>query len=147
MGVRTGLPYPASEEDIAFKRQVESCKFPVTEFNHRAHLRLAYVYLSEHDTDSSAERMRDTLNRLLYHNRVEPSKFHETLTRAWIFAVHHFMNRHERSNSADELINQQPEMLDPEIMMTHYSGDVLFSEEARNESIQPNLVPIPRHEE
>ena len=50
-----------SKEDIEFKRQFESCEFPVAEFNHKAHLRLAYVYLSKNNTDSSIELMRESL--------------------------------------------------------------------------------------
>ena len=136
-----------SKEDIEFKRQFESCEFPVAEFNHKAHLRLAYVYLSENNADSSIELMRDSLIRYLKHNGVDPSKYHETLTKAWVLAVHHFMNKTENSISSDELIDQQPEMLDSRIMMTHYSAEVLFSEEARKAFVQPNLEPIPRHGE
>ncbi len=91
--------------------------------------------------------MRDTLNRFLIHNGVDPSKFHETLTKAWILAVHHFMNRTEDSNSADEFIDRNPEMLDTKIMMTHYSAEVLFSDEAMATFVQPNLDPIPMHKE
>ena len=65
------------------------------------------------------------------HNGIDPTKYHETLTKAWILAVHHFMNKSESCNSAEELITKNPEMLDTKIMMTHYSAEVLFSEEAR----------------
>lgn len=109
-------------------------------------MRLAYVYLSENDTDSSVELMRNSLSRLIHHNGVPPSKFHETLTRAWILAVHHFMNQTASSDSAGELIDQHPAMLDTKIMMTHYSAEILFSEKARGEFVQPDLDPIPRYE-
>ncbi len=36
-------------------------------------------------------------------------------------------------------------MLDAKIMMTHYSAEVLFSDEARAEFVEPDLEPIPRH--
>lgn len=140
------MKHASSKEDQEFKRQVETCEFPIAEFSHRAHLRLAYVYLSESDTDSSVELMRNSLSRLIQHNGVPPSKFHETLTRAWILAVHHFMNQTASSDSADELIDQHPAVLDTKIMMTHYSAEILFSEKARGEFVQPDLDPIPRYE-
>jgi hypothetical protein len=141
------MNFDTTEADIEFKNQMEACDFSPTEFNHRAHLRLAYNYLTENSADRSSELMRDTLNRFLVHNGVDPSKFHETLTRAWILAVHHFMNRTGNSGSADEFIDNNPEMLDTRIMMTHYSAEVLFSDEARTAFVQPDLDPIPRHGE
>jgi len=126
---------------------MESCEFIASDFDHRAHLRLAYIHLAENNADKSSELMRDTLNRFLLHNGVDPSKYHETITKAWILAVHHFMNKSGSSSSADELIDSHPEMLDKNIMMTHYSAEVLFSDEARAAFVQPDLDPIPRHRE
>ena len=137
--------FETTEDDIEFKNQMESCEFPASEFNHRAHLRLAYIYLSKTNTEKSSDLMRDTLNRFLIHNGVDPSKYHATLTKAWILAVHHFMNKTGDSSSADEFINKNTEMLDTKIMMTHYSAEVLFSDEARAAFLQPNLDPIPRY--
>ena len=139
--------FETTEDDIEFKNQMESCEFPASEFNHRAHLRLAYIYLSKTNTEKSSDLMRDTLNRFLIYNGVDLSKYHATLTKAWILAVHHFMNKTGDSSSADEFINKNTEMLDTKIMMTHYSAEVLFSDEARAAFLQPNLDPIPRYGE
>jgi hypothetical protein len=135
-----------SIEDEQFLREIETCEFPVADFDHRAHLRLAYIYLVQNDTHEAIEKMRDTLTRLLLHAGIEPSaKYHETLTEAWILAVHHFMNRDQGSISADQFIDQNSDMLDSKIMMTHYSAEVLFSDDARRKFVEPDLEPIPRH--
>lgn len=136
-----------SVADEEFSRSVESCEFPASDFNHRAHLRLAYIYLVRHNVDDAIQVMRDTLTNLLLHAGIEPSeKYHETLTEAWILAVQHFMNRDQKSDCADQFIDQNPEMLDSRIMMTHYSADVLFSDEARKSFVLPDIEPIPRHQ-
>lgn len=137
--------FKITEDDLAFKNQMERCGFPVSDFNHRAHIRLAYIYLTDNNAEKSPERMRDTLRRFLHHNGVDPSKYHVTLTKAWTLAVHHFMNKTGRAASADEFIEKNPEMLDTNIMMTHYSEEVLFSDMARVSFVQPNLDPIPRY--
>ena len=109
-------------------------------------MRLAYVYLVEGGSTDAITAIRDTLTSLLLHAGIEPSaKYHETLTEAWILAVQHFMNKKQDSDSADEFIEQHPEVLDSKIMMTHYSAEVLFSEEARSKFVEPNLEPIPRY--
>lgn len=136
-----------SKQDQEFRNQVETCEFPVPEFDHRAHIRLAYVYLvKNNDTDESVRLMREALTGLLKHAGVDPAvKYHETLTEAWILAVHHFMNNTESSSSADDFIAQHSVMLDSKIMLSHYSAEVLFSEKARQSFVEPNLDPIPRH--
>ena len=134
----------ASIDDRIFAEQVEACDFPVSEFDHRAHLRLAYIYLVELSTKDAVSRMRDTLINLLRHAGIEPTtKYHETLTEAWIRAVDYFMSINQQSDSSHEFIEQHPEMLDSDIMLTHYSAEVLFSEEARGRFVSPNLEPIP----
>lgn len=140
------MTHLASAEDNEFKKQVETCKFDVQDFNHRAHLRLAYIYLTQNDKDTAINNMRATLLRLLRHVGIDPSqKYHETLTKAWILAVHHFINNTEKSNSADDFIDQNPIMLDSKIMMTHYSAELLFTDNAKSKFVQPNLDPIPRY--
>ncbi|PCJ45307.1 MAG: hypothetical protein COA74_15980 [Gammaproteobacteria bacterium] len=136
-----------SDEDILFKEQVETCEFSVSLFDHSSHLRLAYIYLLQsNNTDDSVILMREALTGLLKHVRIEPStKYHETLTEAWVLAVHHFLNKTEHSTSANNFIEQHPEMLNSNIMLTHYSAEVLFSEEARQSFVEPNLDPIPRY--
>lgn len=141
------MSFDKTKADIIFRDQMEACELPPASFNHRAHLRLAYIYLTENDSDASSALMRDTIGRFLIHNGVDPSKFHETLTKAWILAVRHFMDRTGSSKSADDFIDSNPKLLDTEIMMTHYSAEVLFSDEARAAFVQPDLDPIPRHGE
>ena len=140
------MKHQLSNDDREFKAQFETCELSPTEFNHRGHLRLAYVYLAEHDDDMAYQLMRDSLIRFIAHNGVDISKFHETITRAWILAVRHFMENDSGADSANTFIDNNPKMLDKEIMMTHYSVELLFSDEARKQFITPDLDPIPRYD-
>lgn len=140
------MRYLISKADAEFKHQFEACEIAAGGFNHEAHIRLAYIYLAENDTESSITLMRASLKRFLQHNNVDPMKYHETLTRAWILAVHHFMNKTGHCSSTGEFIARHPEMLDTNIMMSHYSADVLFTDAAREAFVEPNLDPIPEYE-
>ncbi len=139
------MAYQRSDSDREFQKQFESCNFPPAEFNHRAHLKLAYVYLAEHDTEAAYKLMRDALQRFLEHHSIDLSKYHDTMTRAWVLAVRHFMEKTPDAESADDFIDQHPMMLDARIMMTHYSAELLFSDEARARFVEPDLDPIPRY--
>ncbi len=132
-----------SDADRQFLRDFEAFAVSPADFNHEAHVRLAYVYLAEAGVESAVERMRDALVAFLAHHQLPPSKFHETLTRSWILAVNHFMNKAGSASSSD-FIARHPALLDGKIMLTHYSAQVLFSDEARAAFIEPDLDPIPR---
>jgi len=139
------MRHSASEEDRRLQAGVESCTVTPAQFDHRAHVRLAYVYLTQHDAESAHDRMRGTLRTFLQCHGVTPTKYHETITRAWILAVRHFMEKTEATESADAFIDRNPEILDAKIMLTHYSADLLFSDSARHTFIEPDRAPIPRH--
>jgi len=135
-----------SIEDRSFRESFETARLEPASFRHREHLRLAYAYLVENDTDTAVERMRKALLEFLRKHGIDPSKYHETMTRAWILAVHHFMAITPPCPSADAFIGANPRMLDPKIMLTHYSADLLFSPEAREKFVEPDLERIPKHE-
>jgi hypothetical protein len=143
---RAAMKHGLSSDDHAFKSRFEACEVLPADFDHRAHVRLAYVYLCEADTESAYQRMRDALHGFLRCNDIDQSKYHETLTRAWIMAVRHFMVKSSGSASADAFIANNPQLLDSKIMLTHYSAEVLFSPPARADFVEPDKDPIPRHE-
>jgi hypothetical protein len=131
-----------SDGDRDFRAAFEACSIAPARFDHEAHVRLAYVYLTENDVDPAVQRMRAALLTFLEHNNIPPAKFHETLTRAWILAVRHFMDK-APSTSASEFIDRNRELLDSRIMLTHYSAQLLFSPDARASFVEPDLEPIP----
>jgi hypothetical protein len=135
-----------SEDDRRFRSDFEECRLVPADFSHRAHVRLAYTYLAEHADDTALDLMRAGLLRFLRHHGVDPTKYHETMTRAWLLAVRHFMALTPGRPSADAFIEAQPILLDSRIMLTHYSADLLFSPEARARFVEPDGDPIPRHE-
>ena len=138
-----------ADVDRVFKGLIETRGFPLSEFDHRAHLRLAYIYLVQTgNVDDSVELMRDALLGLMKQAGIEPSeKYHETLTEAWVLAIHHFMNRTEPSSSANDFINQNPALLESEIMLTHSSAALWYSAGAHRSFVKqkPDLSPQQRH--
>lgn len=137
------MNHQTSAEDQAFRSRFEACKISPIDFDHRAHVRLAYIYLCENDPDTVAQKMRQSLQKFLVCSGVDASKYHETMTRAWIMAVYHFKARSPESVSAATFIEKNPKLLDLQIMLTHYSENALFSEVARSIFVEPDLEPIP----
>lgn len=138
--------FNVSPEDTSFLHAFEACAVPPSEFDHRAHLRLAYVYLAERDLDGAHAATKTAILGFLQHNGIDPAKYHETLTLAWLLAVRHFMAKCGDTSCAADFIDRSAVLLNPGIMLTHYSKDVLFSDDARTKFREPNLDPIPTHD-
>jgi hypothetical protein len=143
--VKPLLRATVSREDRDFRAAFEACAVPPSDFTHEAHVRLAYVYLVESGLELAVQRMRDALLKFIEHNDIPRDKFHESMTRAWVLAVRHFMSRGS-SSSFEDFIAHNRELLDSKIMLTHYSAGVLFSSDARASFLEPDLDPIPRYE-
>jgi hypothetical protein len=139
------MKHEPSMNDREFRMAFEAGAFAPADFSHRAHVRLAYVYLAGSDVETALARMRTALLGFLAHHGIPAAKYHETLTRAWILAVHHFMQRTPDAMGADDFIERNPLLLDAKIMLTHYSTGLLFSDAARAGFVEPDLDPIPRH--
>jgi hypothetical protein len=139
------MKHELSTSDREFRMAFEAGACAPADFSHRAHVRLGYVYLAGSDVETAIERMRAALIAFLAHHGIPAAKYHETLTRAWILAVHHFMHRSPQAAGADDFIEQNPLLLDTKIMLTHYSAELLFSDAARARFVEPDLDPIPRH--
>jgi RimJ/RimL family protein N-acetyltransferase len=138
------MEHRLSREDLAFRRAFEACQTAPADFDHAAHVRLAYSYLCENSLEESVQRMKSSLMAFLRHYGIGESKYHETLTRAWIMAVNHFMQQSSASaDSAASFIASNSQLLDSKIMLTHYSAEVLFSAAARQAFVQPDIQSIP----
>lgn len=140
------MTHTASANDRQFLADLEAARLDPEQFDHRAHVRAAYTYLAESgNPDDAAERMRDTLLAFLNHHGLDPSRYHETITRAWILAVRHFMELTPPAPTADAFIDANPRLLDSSIMLSHYSAELLFSPRARAGFVEPDRESIPLH--
>ena len=134
-----------TDSDGRFQQRFESCELAAAEFHHREHLRVAYIYLTLHPPEVALDTMRRGLQKFLTHLGAPASKYHETMTRAWLLAVHHFMHVAERAASFDQFARSAPQLFDQQIMLTHYTSKLLMSDTARCRFVEPDLDPIPRY--
>lgn len=135
----------ASDDDQKFLQEFEALRVAPKDFGHRDHLRLAYSYLCANDMNTSLFRFRKALMAFISANNVPPEKYNETVTRAWVQAVRHFMVQAGETPSFDAFIARDDRLLDGDIMLTHYRRETLFSDAARVAYVEPDLDPIPLH--
>ena len=134
----------SADEDRRFARRFESGEVDPADFDHRGHLRLAYTYLCDEPSPTAArDRMRSSIRGFLARHSVDPGKYRETLTLAWMDAVRHFIEKAGAPRSFEELVEIDDRLLDKDVMLTHYTRERLFSERARTSHVAPDLSPIP----
>ena len=139
------MHHTISHADTRFQRSFEKFEITPSDFDHAAHIRLAYIYLCQLSADAAAKRMKHALLAFLEHLGVGRTKFHETMTKAWIMAVRHFMERSAYAASSMGFVAANPQLLDAKIMLSHYSAELLFSPGAREEFVQPDIAAIPEY--
>jgi hypothetical protein len=136
--------FELSEDDRRLWRAFTQGAISPGEFDHRTHLRLGYMYLAVYGPEAAGPAFKESLLAYLAHHGIHSGKYHETLTRAWLLAVWHFMCKAGSTACAEEFLAQSGLLLSAEVMLTHYSKNLLFSDLARAQFLAPDLEPIPR---
>ena len=127
--------------DDEFLAGFERADFAAHEFPHRAHLRMAYLYVRRLGATAAADRVAAGILHLAATHG-HRAKYNETLSRAWVQVVALAMERTE-AESFDALLAAHPALLDKHLLLAHYSRSVLFGPQARERWVAPDLVPIP----
>jgi hypothetical protein len=121
--------------DREFVEALEACSLPGSAFDHRAHIRLAWLYLREQPLLEALPRFIDSLKR--YAGSLGASgKYHETITYAFMFLIHERMVRTPAS-SFDAFADANADLLGP-ILERYYTAETLASELARTTFVMPN---------
>jgi hypothetical protein len=137
------VTHKISEDDAVFFKAFTECEIDPETFHHREHIKLAYILLVENEVSEALTKLKTLLLKFLAFNGVEESKYHETVSLAWLLAVKHFMNLSKSASCFEEFIRDNGLLLDKEIMYTHYTREKLDSDKARIKFVEPDLEPIP----
>lgn len=140
------MNHKCSVEDQRYLSAFESYEIDAATFQHREHLRVAYVLIATYGLEAAFVRLKASLLGLLTHLGVGTDKYHETVTFAWLLAVNHFMHMTTQSKTFDDFIHRNGLLLDASIMNTHYSKSLLQSPVAKARFLEPDLDPIPRYD-
>ncbi len=132
-------------DDQALWDAFSASKLPDEEWTHRAHLRVAWMFLKRHSLDEAHILMRVGIIRLnAFHGLGEtPSRgYHETLTRVWLSLVASRMKATDAPTS-EAFLEACADALANGAALQHYSRDRVLSVEARAVFLEPDLFPLP----
>jgi hypothetical protein len=128
--------------DDAFVEAFESCALPKGAFHHRDHIRLAWLYLRQHDFPVAAGRIEQSIRRFAAHLGIS-EKYHHTITIVWLRLVATALRKSPGTGTLENLFEQHPELLDQNLPFQFYSRERMLSDAARSAWIEPDLQPLP----
>ena len=131
-----------AHKDEAFIARLKDCTLDPACFSHEAHLRLAWLMITQLGTDPAIAEIRSLL--LSYVDFLGArDKYNETLTVAAVKTVRHFMLRSDSDNFTAFLL-EFPRLKTAfrELISRHYATDIFNSEQAKTVYLEPELLPF-----
>lgn len=137
--------YKSKEEILKIVRGFETGAIAREEWKHAEHLTVACYYIFHHDAETALIKMRSGIFNLLKAFEIDLSKempYHETITRFWMQTISDFYAL-RNGFSIVELTNAILKIGgDKNFPLKFYSRELLFSDEARKDYVEPDLKRI-----
>src|SRR5262245_35588918 len=132
--------YTNTDEILAIVEEFESCRTGKDSFKHQDHLVVAVAYLQELSVADAAARMRTNLLRFVNHHQIDPQKYNETITVFWLELVAAVLNKLDGADVLVDKCNTVVESFENAgLVFEYYSRERLFSDEARETFVKPDL--------
>ena len=118
----------------------EKCTTGKDGFRHADHLTIAVSYLMADPPEKAIARMRESLFRFIDHHGINRQKYHETLTVFWVeFTAAKLKSRPELASLVERCNYIRSELGDKDVVKQFYSTELLASDKAREDFVEPDL--------
>lgn len=136
------MRFKTENEITDIVRSFENAAISRDKWKHAEHLTVALHYLTLHDIETATVKMRDGIFKVLTSGfGLDLSKempYHETLTVFWMRTVADF-NESKNGSSFLDKANELVDKYDKDYPLQFYSREYLFSDEARERFVEPDL--------
>lgn len=133
-------------DDDRLLQSFEDCTLPFCEWTHRAHLRVAWQFLTRLPFDTALNRIRNGIRAYNAAHKVPEALdrgYHETTTVAFMRLIHARLNDGASATSFDAFCAAHPDVLDKRVLLQFYSRERIMSAEAKRTFVEPDLSPLP----
>jgi hypothetical protein len=134
-------------DDEHFIMEFEACRWPLDQWHHRDHIKLAYLYLRMHGLEGAAKKLPAAIRAHNAKHQIPESPtsgYHETMTQAWLRLVDAILCEYGPAETASQFVEQHPELLEKKTLRLFYSRERFMSPQAKVEFVEPDLAPLPR---
>ena len=136
--------------DEAFLQAFEERTLPFAQWTHRAHVKVAYLYLRAHPFDAALARVRGGIKAYNAANDVPEgptSGYNETTTVAFVRLVAAVMAAYEPvmpAADAESFCDAHPQLMSRHVLRFFYSPARRTDPRAKHEFLEPDLAPLPQ---
>lgn len=147
--------------DEEFLRQFEACTYPYVHWTHRAHLRVAYCYVTRFGLGAAIPKVTAGIRAYNRSQGIEDtptSGYHETMTVAWLYLVAAMVAEYGPTGRvypesepllgpdappSQEFLEQQTQLREKKLLRLYYSRARFGSPEAKYAFVEPDIAPLP----
>lgn len=134
--------YKSDDEIRTLVSAFEACSFHPSEFRHYQHLTVALWYVWHLSPEEASVKMREGIHRLA--ERYGKMGYHETITVFWLRIVASFVSGHRAKGKLNETANALIDRCnDKELIGQFYSAELLATDKAKAEWVEPDLKALP----
>ncbi|RKS53530.1 hypothetical protein BC962_1782 [Gillisia mitskevichiae] len=128
--------------DAQYEKQFATAQLDPALFSHEAHLRLAYIHISNYGIEQAISNITFQLKKYVQNLGAE-DKFNMTLSVAAIKAMDHFIKRSSSTNFLS-LITEFPRLKYnfKDLMAAHYAIEIYNIPLAKQQFLEPDLLPF-----
>lgn len=135
--------------DQELLRQFECGTYPFEQWDHRTHVKIAFLYLRDNPFDVALARVREGIKAYNAANNVPEGDlggYNETTTHAFMQLVHVTMKAYGKlfpTPDADSFCETHPQLLSKHVLRLFYSPERRSDPVAKTRFVEPDLAPLP----
>lgn len=137
-----------TDEEIL--QALENLSLPFDRWTHRAHVRVAFMYLQRYSFSDAMNRIRTSIKAYNAHHKVPESStsgYNETTTHAFLQLIAATMSAYCQSHptpDAEGFCDTHPQLMTRHALRLFYSPQRRMHPLAKTQFIEPDLAPLPR---
>ncbi|MGB0579266.1 MAG: GNAT family acetyltransferase [Limisphaerales bacterium] len=143
------ISYEEPVSDDEFIKQFEDRTLPFQKWTHRAHVKVAYLYLRDHPFDDALHKIRKNIKTYNAANNVPEEQFsgyNETTTHTFLRLVQATINAYEGifpSDNADAFCDTHLQLRTTHLMRLFFTPEQRQHPDAKEQFVEPDLCQLP----
>lgn len=128
----------------------EDTSLPYEEWTHRAHVRVAFLYLRDRSFEEAVESMRAGIRRFNAAKDVPEgpaSGYNETTTVAFLQLVEATLSAYGEllpDRDSETFCDHHPQLMTKHVLRLFYSPEQRMHPDAKSTFVEPDLAPLPK---